>query len=170
MSFLCPCGEVSWPPHVARSAIGAHMKDGASACDGAAADAGVAPVLTVLDSRSTLVDAHRLAWPLVEGFVKNNERVAASKPRPELAGSFLLLCVVGAADPTGFEPAISGVTGRRVRPLHYGSMLRLRAAKRGYHDARAPVNHDCSVFGDSTQSAHELTYPVTSLRLENARQ
>jgi hypothetical protein len=25
------------------------------------------------------------------------------------------------ADPTGFEPAISGVTGRRVRPLHYGS-------------------------------------------------
>ena len=26
------------------------------------------------------------------------------------------------ADPTGFEPAVSGVTGRRVRPLHYGSL------------------------------------------------
>ena len=28
---------------------------------------------------------------------------------------------VSLADPTGFEPAVSGVTGRRVRPLHYGS-------------------------------------------------
>ena len=27
------------------------------------------------------------------------------------------------ADPTGFEPAISSVTGRRVKPLHYGSTV-----------------------------------------------
>jgi hypothetical protein len=27
------------------------------------------------------------------------------------------------ADPAGFEPVISCVTGRRVRPLHYGSRL-----------------------------------------------
>src|SRR5690606_38972921 len=33
------------------------------------------------------------------------------------------------AEPTGFEPAISGVTGRRVRPLHHGSAT-LTAANR----------------------------------------
>jgi hypothetical protein len=27
------------------------------------------------------------------------------------------------ADPAGFEPVISCVTGRRVRPLHYGSRV-----------------------------------------------
>ena len=29
------------------------------------------------------------------------------------------------ARPTGFEPAISSVTGRRDRPLHYGRMLKV---------------------------------------------
>jgi hypothetical protein len=47
------------------------------------------------------------------------------------------------ADPTGFEPAVSGVTGRRVRPLHYGSrppIKRLRRHVRLYHSRRASVN------------------------------
>ena len=29
--------------------------------------------------------------------------------------------IIGVADPTGFEPAISALTGPRVGPLHYGS-------------------------------------------------
>jgi hypothetical protein len=31
------------------------------------------------------------------------------------------------AEPTGFEPAIFGLTGRHVTPLHYGSELALIA-------------------------------------------
>ncbi len=39
------------------------------------------------------------------------------------------------ADPTGFEPAVSDVTGRRVRPLHYGSPLRPHHFGRGKEDS-----------------------------------
>src|SRR5690606_14753547 len=35
------------------------------------------------------------------------------------------------AEPTGFEPAISGVTGRRVRPLHHGSANRVAGNRLG---------------------------------------
>src|SRR5260370_13506530 len=45
-----------------------------------------------------------------------------SQKNGEGASSILLAPSPG-ADPTGFEPAVSGVTGRRVRPLHYGSSL-----------------------------------------------
>lgn len=43
--------------------------------------------------------------------------------------------VPSGADPTGFEPAVSGVTGRRVRPLHYGSPLRPHCLRRGKEDS-----------------------------------
>jgi hypothetical protein len=34
------------------------------------------------------------------------------------------------AEPTGFEPAVSCVTGRHVRPLHHGSAMRLTWCRR----------------------------------------
>ncbi|GEM_PF-1173529 len=43
-----------------------------------------------------------------------NECKILKRYKPPVSGGFYLL-----AGPTGFEPAISSVTGRRVRPLHY---------------------------------------------------
>ena len=62
------------------------------------------------------------------------------------ANTMLLACPPR-ADPTGFEPAVSGVTGRRVGPLHYGSPpckmpMKVHPARQGrwYHRAIGAVN------------------------------
>jgi hypothetical protein len=59
----------------------------------------------------------------------------------EGANAFTLASSPG-ADPTGFEPAVSGVTGRRVRPLHYGSIpcAIARGGMSEYITERAPVS------------------------------
>ena len=43
--------------------------------------------------------------------------------------SFCVTTSVKMADPTGFEPAISSVTGRHVGPLHHGSVYELKIKK-----------------------------------------
>ncbi len=67
------------------------------------------------------------------------------------------------AEPTGFEPAISCVTGRRVRPLHYGSSataaeaLGPRPWQCQSYQKRAPsVKHFFLIF------TREASFPTTT--------
>lgn len=75
---------------------------------------------------ATQEQRNRLARLLFEEVVIEDGRIVAVKPRPELAGFFALDCQQRAtsckpAEVTGFEPAISALTGQRVRPLHHTS-------------------------------------------------
>ena len=53
---------------------------------------------------------------LDEVYVKQ-KKIVAVRPKP----AYYDLLRMSAADPTGFEPAISALTGPHVRPLHHGS-------------------------------------------------
>lgn len=75
---------------------------------------------------ATQEQRNRLARMVFEEVRIEDERVVAVKPRPELAGFFALDCQVrgnhvALAEVTGFEPAVSALTGQRVRPLHHTS-------------------------------------------------
>src|SRR3954447_6743068 len=69
-------------------------------------------------------------------------RRAADRGTPRPGGRTGRREMRGMADPTGFEPAISSVTGWHVGPLHHGSTARGRmiaAAPRSRHGGRRTV-------------------------------
>src|SRR6185369_15154960 len=76
-------------------------------------------------SRSPPKHARGGAWrPCAEGTGRAPTRRA--KRRPVRAGERGVGRIRFMADPTGFEPAISSVTGWHVGPLHHGSERRTR--------------------------------------------
>ena len=81
--------------------------------------------------RATQGQRNELARTLFEEIVVGHEEAVAVKPRPELAGFFTLdnqfrdaecQAPLVLAEVTGFEPAVSALTGQRVRPLHHTSV------------------------------------------------
>ena len=80
---------------------------------------------------ATQEQRNKLARSLFEEIWLQDKRVVAVKPRDEFEPFFRLNYEefvkqnIEVATPTGFEPAISGLTGQYVKPLHHGAAVEL---------------------------------------------
>ena len=68
-----------------------------------------------------------LFWSMFEKATVKGRRIVSVRPRPEIAPLLALNARSSSAVPTGFEPAISSLTGTYARPLHHGTVPEIRA-------------------------------------------
>lgn len=66
---------------------------------------------------------------LALGHQPNTEVDGAEAVKPVQTGGHIWPCVKTVATPTGFEPAISALTGQYVKPLHHGAAIKRAGQK-----------------------------------------
>ena len=79
---------------------------------------GIEPTLTVLETVVLPLNYAPIRWWLGTESNRRHEDFQSSALPTELPSHFVKM-----AELTGFEPAVSCVTGRHVRPLHHSSTL-----------------------------------------------